>query len=210
LFWGEDHNNVVINDRPYLCSLYGGAYASAATQPYGYFLLLENYLSCNWSQVASASYYAGGTIPYTKWKNFQQTGTRILFCPSFVSSRTLHPLNSDGQGFNCTDDTTYQYGMNGYFSNGGNGACLPSPYDWYRPPINLAKFQKPGSTLWFADQKGWLDVLWDDVDFRHSDAANLCFVDGHVEHVRRTQLPPLNGSTGAYTDYPWYYATTAY
>jgi prepilin-type processing-associated H-X9-DG protein/prepilin-type N-terminal cleavage/methylation domain-containing protein len=206
LFWGEDNNNTVMNERPRFCELFSN---STATHPYGYFLLAEKYLDGDWPEVATPSYYAGGTIPYTKIKDFKKSGTKVLFCPKFGSSQNPHALNLDGQGFNCTDDTTYHFGMNGYLilTSSGITPCLPPPYDYIRGLISLSKYQRPSSTLWFADREGWLNVLWYSVAFRHSDGANVCFLDGHVEHVRRSQFP---SSGAAYAEAPWFYATGLY
>ena len=185
--WGQDNRDVVMNDRPFFCS---------SSYPYGYFLLVDRYLDGDWPEVAT-------TVPYINWRAYKKSGTKVLFCPSFVASpyqSPAYPLNTDGQGFNCTADITYQYGMNGYFSNGGTGVC--PAISWWRPPLPAKDFKMPDATLWLADQEGWLEVLALPYPaLRHANATNVLFVDGHVQPLTQSQFTP------DYTAYPWYFTT---
>src|ERR1041384_7914093 len=202
--WGQDHNDTVMNSLPYLCD--------GSWTPWQYYLLTENYLVGDLPQAEHPAWFGGGTLPYTKIKDFKMSGSRVLFCPNFVTQRGPNTLNLDGLGYTSTDETTYQYGINAYLSQIGSATpCLPSPNDWYRAPIRAAGFKVPSATLWFVDSsEGWKDAcFWSPaLAFRPGNGDNVCFVDGHVEHLTARKLPPASGAN--YTNAPWYYNTTAY
>ncbi len=176
-FWGEDHNNTVLNEYPYF-------YESAATNSSCYIavLVFENYIPAEWPQMA--------VYPYTKWKSFTMATTRILFCPLYANS------GGNGDGFNITDASTYHYAMNGWF----NGTARPPiPASSFKNPSSTLWFADSvnATVVYGVTHPGG------PVPLRHNGGANVCFVDGHVGRVGDSQFVD-RGSVPAY-NYPFYY-----
>ena len=102
---------------------------------------------------------------------------------------------------------------NGNYSYGLSRSVSPTagnPTEWItRQYKKLTKVRQPTATCWMTEIKGSYSVATntsesdDRIDWRHSNKANVLYIDGHVGPYTLIELQALNGGNGRWNKPFW-------
>ncbi|MGV3722603.1 MAG: DUF1559 domain-containing protein [Actinomycetota bacterium] len=118
-------------------------------------------------------YHDGRTAPQTCWAAIMNP---------YIKNGNVWKCASDATATNVWDGSATDYGIS---------------YGWswtWMNGMSLASIQKPADTIGVTDATNWVSRAWDNypvvapnyypVVYRHSEMANIGFLDGHVKSMK--------------------------